>query len=780
MEKSSQAGVVISKAGENGSDKIVFRLTKENILKTVLCFVTQFSGVFASMSPFGMAFYVSVFRQDSWIVGFLASIIAMALSEKSYFWTYAVSLAGITCIMAMSDKVCKSPLLRATWSGVLFVICGAAKYLRGGIIIFDILALTLEGLLTGVGVIVFYYGYAVFVNLNKRSFISEKENIYAYASLAIVLLSLRGFGGDLPLDISSVISTVIIYILCMSNTPNAALIPAILLGITGAMNLDGNSATIGTFAFGAMLGTSLRSYGKTGVVLGFVIANTAASLFLSDAEQIVLSIYDSLAAAIIFAFVPKKIFRFFSQLSEKTSSSSKKQSALPFGRACADDFRRMAGALGNLAEIYSGSDRRCEIANGYIKNSLNDVKNKICIGCPSKEKCYGENGYVYEVVRNYISAPSLKVNPSTLTNSLSEICHHKDGFTEEIKPVIHILRNESQWISKTNESKKLISRQLAAISDALGKTLKKSGLVREGHLEEKIYIELDKTKISPRSVVAESGTDDEFEIRICIGEESVDKTTSKECRKCIENAMGCSVDFGGAKREDGYVTFAYYQSCGYSASFGYASRAKNGEKISGDSFDVVYTDRSKMVMVLSDGMGSGSDAAKESGTVVRMLKSFLHAGVECNTAINLINSSLLLKGNKESFATLDICEINLNDASAAFTKLGAAGAYIKTENKIRKISGKSLPAGIVREANGEKVMLPIVSDCTIVLVSDGVADAGIKNNGDDKWLEKELSDINNRNPQIVAAKILESALKHNNKRADDDMTVITACITKKV
>ena len=130
----------------------------------------------------------------------------------------------------------------------------------------------------------------------------------------------------------------------------------------------------------------------------------------------------------------------------------------------------------------------------------------------------------------------------------------------------------------------------------------------------------------------------------------------------------------------------------YRASFGYAQRAKNGERVSGDSFNVICANSSGAVMALSDGMGSGERAKEESLAVINMLEKFLHAGFPVENAVKLINSSLLLRGEKDSFATLDICDINLEDATLSFTKLGACTSYIKTADGTLQVKGENLPA----------------------------------------------------------------------------------------
>ena len=53
-----------------------------------------------------------------------------------------------------------------------------------------------------------------------------------------------------------------------------------------------------------------------------------------------------------------------------------------------------------------------------------------------------------------------------------------------------------------------------------------------------------------------------------------------------------------------------------------------------------------MLLGLSDGMGSGSSARKESEMVLDLVERFLEAGFSMETAIRMMNSAMVMKGEK--------------------------------------------------------------------------------------------------------------------------------------
>ena len=76
--------------------------------------------------------------------------------------------------------------------------------------------------------------------------------------------------------------------------------------------------------------------------------------------------------------------------------------------------------------------------------------------------------------------------------------------------------------------------------------------------------------------------------------------------------------------------------------YGVARVTKERETISGDNYACAATDE-QFTMCLSDGMGSGMEASKESETVVELLEQFVTSGFSRETAVRMVNSALILQ-----------------------------------------------------------------------------------------------------------------------------------------
>ena len=122
---------------------------------------------------------------------------------------------------------------------------------------------------------------------------------------------------------------------------------------------------------------------------------------------------------------------------------------------------------------------------------------------------------------------------------------------------------------------------------------------------------------------------------------------------------------------------------------------KNKSEVSGDTSLQTKLHDGKFIMALSDGMGSGPRAKKSSSTVIKMLKRLLTTGFDKDVSIGLINSSVNLNSDEETYATIDMSVIDLLTGNIEFIKNGACPTFIKKNKNVEVVKAVSLPAGIV-------------------------------------------------------------------------------------
>lgn len=210
-------------------------------------------------------------------------------------------------------------------------------------------------------------------------------------------------------------------------------------------------------------------------------------------------------------------------------------------------------------------------------------------------------------------------------------------------------------------------------------------------------------------------------------------------------------------------------------SVGVAAMKKEGEPVSGDRGTYFKTEQGVLCVLLSDGMGSGEQAARESISVVRILEKFLRSGVEPGTAMKLLNSVMLLKnGDSWGYATVDLMCIDLFTGQAGFYKYGAAPSYIRSGKTVRRVKGVTMAAGILAGEGDapDVVRMRIRPGHVALIVSDGVV-----TKEDDGWLRDMLLDFDGTDTRALARDVIRQAGERYG--GSDDMTVLAVRVEER-
>ena len=190
--------------------------------------------------------------------------------------------------------------------------------------------------------------------------------------------------------------------------------------------------------------------------------------------------------------------------------------------------------------------------------------------------------------------------------------------------------------------------------------------------------------------------------------------------------------------------------------------AENSEN--GDTYAVFGDGAGKEYVILSDGMGSGKNAAVESRMVVKMFKNLIGCGVEYPSAVKIINSVMLTKSPEETFATLDVARIDLETCGLTLIKSGASATLIRHRGNVIKIVSPTFPIGIYSKSEISVTECEFEENDIIIMFSDGI------NEKEYRFIKELL--LSSDDLKKIVDEICAKADVFNPTLHSDDITVI--------
>lgn len=361
-------------------------------------------------------------------------------------------------------------------------------------------------------------------------------------------------------------------------------------------------------------------------------------------------------------------------------------------------------------------------------------------------------------------------------------CLRAERMTEEYA-MLPLREQANRFVKRrTEEGRTAVVTQLKVVSDMLKDC--SDELYRtttgDGRMEEEVADTLRKIGIYAEQIAVMKRKGRGLRVRMQAYCKSGQCVSVRKAVQCLGIMFGCPMTVGGESERffcDTVSEFVFEEEPGYMILTGVARAAKKDELLSGDSFSFLYPDSGETVMLLSDGMGSGEAAGRDSEAVIEMLEQFLLAGFDEKTAVRLINSVLLLRTEGKSYSTVDISVLNPYSGTCEFIKLGAASTFIKREDWIECVSSETLPVGMFSEADYDTKEKKLFDGDYVIMMSDGVPELlGAHLEEVVFAAGKKLTD---RTPQGIAGEILKAALEFCEYKPKDDMTVLVAGLVKK-
>ena len=349
-------------------------------------------------------------------------------------------------------------------------------------------------------------------------------------------------------------------------------------------------------------------------------------------------------------------------------------------------------------------------------------------------------------------------------------CVNRPGVIAGVRRAYEQYLRESGEQKHIKELRRLFSEQLGAFGEILRDMGAAAGKLRAGsrtaeRRAEKVLQECGLTETSAFVTFAKGGR-----LRLeAYGSGSLN-SDREYLGELLIRALGRELDLPEVSTSGGRVRVTASQRAAMSAEVGVCQLCRGKNRVCGDCCDSFTDPSGALYVVLSDGMGSGSRARIDSALACSLTSRLIKSGISLSAVLETVNTSLMVKSADESFATLDICRIDLNSGEAVIYKAGAAATYIKSGDRMSRAVLSSQPIG-----SGGSVTVPaqkfhVTAGDIVVMTTDGAF-------LDEEWLSRELSrELPAKGgPQELSERIAHAARSAENGR-EDDISIITVVI----
>lgn len=432
-------------------------------------------------------------------------------------------------------------------------------------------------------------------------------------------------------------------------------------------------------------------------------------------------------------------------------------------------------------EKYKGTFSKDEIDEMFLR-----VTGKVCENCEQKAQCLGEKRvHTYQMMYEILCTAEqygAELNVE-LKRKLQKRCQMAPRFLRESLETFENAKQILMWNNRMVQNREGYVGQLASFAKMIQYTTREldAGIFRDDHLEKRLKTQLKKSGIRMLSSVFYMTPQGKYEIHLTVKTSKGRLASTKEIAALVGKCVGRDLLPEQGERPvvgEDYCTVAFVESARYHTLQGVAKIGKGCEKISGDTFLMADLPGGKKGIALSDGMGSGEEAFRESAMVVEMLEELLEAGFPVDTAVQMMNTALVIGREEIRFSTLDISLFDLYNGTCEFVKAGAAATYIKRQDTVEKISSSTLPIGVLQEIEIESQVRELHSGDYVIMLTDGVLDA-LPVNEQDTLLTTFIQDSRIVNPKELAHHILGQVLEWSGEVPVDDMTILVVGIWKR-
>lgn len=751
------------------------------ILVNVMGFFIARVSIF-SMNPIGIGYFIAAYGEKrNRIFLFISVLLGMATATSSLgLAKYVMIMLVFGIVVGILEK-----LYDRVGTGVLSAIGAIVTIIFS---LFDIGTIlgdqssyalaVLEGMLVLASANLFYIGIGSIFRSKKKTALENEEIISIAILLGAIVYSMPNIAQG-QFSIIETAAYLVILFFGYRYGGGAGTIAGVVCGLVISLE-TGNPILVGVFAILGLVAGMFRELGRIPMAMIFLIMTIGFGFFYEITLIQVAGARGLVSALTIFLLCPRRwIRRMNTKVLVQQRDSYAKDNLKTMAKFKLSEF---SDAFSNLSKtLYQMSETRSDLCQDDINLIFDSLADRLCSRCVHCNRCFHHNTYDKNrtsfSVLNAVKQRGM-VLAGDLPQDFQDSCLKFNTFLEETNKEISIANLNLNWNNRMAESREAIARQLGEVSTIMKDFAEDLLDMEEGNEEEERLLEKELTmyQLDIRKIAIMEKRNKQKEVFLDMRTKRGGCITTREVASIVGNVLGIrmrpSFETKNIVSKE-YDRVILTEDTNYKVLTGIAKQNKDGERVSGDNFSFLQLEGGEMVMTLSDGMGAGEEACEQSQSLVDLLEQCMEAGFSEESAIRLINSTMVVKPNHEVFSTLDMSIINLYNGKCNFLKMGASTTFIKRKKWVETIHSASLPVGIFHQMDLDSVSKRLYDEDFIIMVSDGILDA-LLTEQPEEYLKNLLLELDSHNPQEIADYILDRVSDSCASYVGDDRTVLVA------
>jgi len=626
------------------------------------------------------------------------------------------------------------------------------------------------------------YSLLCFKEIKTKHIFSNEEIISMSIISSLIIAGTWGIS-IFNISITNILGLSFVIIIGYINGSGAGAASGVAMGIIVGMSSENMIMFIGMYGICGLITGIFKETGKLLSATSYLVAFSIIKIYCVTGPEFM--IFEAFVAGVIFLLVPQRVY---AQLAIEFNSDKKKQNIEQgYINKIKDTFvgrlDKFSDVLSNMSDILNNLVDNEKLAmKGKSSALVENLADRVCSDCNMKSMCWKrELHYTYAAFEELIQNFERKSN--AVPDEIERKCIKRTAILKNTEDIVNKHIINEMWRTRLSEGRELLANQISNMADSVGEIVEdfNSDIQIDTSMEKLICRALDKNRVKHNDLMCLNDKLGRLSIKLSLNACSGRQMCVKELLPIINGVTGksmcvsddgCSID---SKTNMCKVTIE--ETPKFHVVSNVARQCKDGEKSNGDSYSFGKLADGSYMSVISDGMGSGPRAGRESEAAVELIEKFTSAGFSKITAINTVNSIMTLRfSEEEKFSTIDLSSIDLYTGEIDFLKVGAVATFLKSGDSLEIIKSKSLPIGVLDKADIDIQQMKLKNGDIMVMLSDGVLDYNDENVGRVDWVVDYLGKNNCNNPKELAEGLLEEAKKLSGNRVKDDMTVLVSKI----